>query len=202
MNKILILGILLVNSLMGYAQKVDTLKSSIQKNAEAIGHGGNNELKVNLFFAVRGMPEISYERLLATNMGIGAAFFVGLDNKEKFSNQQSKFGFTPYYRIYFGAKKASGFFIEGNAILTSIYADYNNYAEITTLSMPAGYYNNQVSTRAHFGLGAAVGGKFLTRNGFLGEAYLGVNRLLSEKSKYLNDEAIARVGITIGKRFR
>lgn len=201
MNKILTLAILLVASLMGYAQKVDTLKSSIQKNAEAIGHGGNNELKVNLFFAVSGMPEISYERLLAANMGIGAAFFVGLDNIKNFSNEQAKFGFTPYYRIYFGAKKASGFFMEANAIVTSIYADYTNDAELAAVTMPAEYYRNQVTTRAHFGLGAAIGGKFLTRNGILGEAYFGVNRLLSEKSKYLSDKAFSRVGITIGKRF-
>ena len=45
----------------------------------------------------------------------------------------------------------------------------------------------------------AAGGKFLTRNGFLGEAYLGVGRSFGRNSN--NNEAYPRVGITIGKRF-
>src|SRR4051794_18319052 len=112
MNKILLTGLILVSSIMSYAQKTDTLKSSIQKNAEALGDGGNNELKINLLFAVIGMPEVSYERIIEDNMGVGASVFVGLDNSQPF-----KFGFTPHFRLYFGQKKASGFFIEGNTSL-------------------------------------------------------------------------------------
>ncbi|MGF1924570.1 MAG: hypothetical protein ACQUHE_10360 [Bacteroidia bacterium] len=191
MKKILFLALVLASSLMSYAQKADTVKNSIQKNAEAIGHGGNNELKINLLFTVLGMPEISYERLLADNMGIGASVFVGLDD-----SQDYKFGFIPHYRIYFGAKKASGFFIEGNASLitsrdySSIYYGSSSYY---------GYYGSVERNITTFGLGAAAGGKFLTRNGFLGEAYLGVGRSIGEHASDL--EAYPRVGITIGKRF-
>lgn len=191
MKKILFLALVLASSLMSYAQKADTVKNSIQKNAEAIGHGGNNELKINLLFTVLGMPEISYERLLADNMGVGASVFVGLDD-----SQDYKFGFIPHYRIYFGAKKASGFFIEGNASLitsrdySSIYYSSSSYY---------GYYGSVEKNITTFGLGAAAGGKFLTRNGFLGEAYLGVGRSIGENASDL--EAYPRVGITIGKRF-
>ena len=49
MKKVLLLVILLASTLFSYAQKTDSLKSSIQQKAEAIGHGGNNEIKINLF---------------------------------------------------------------------------------------------------------------------------------------------------------
>lgn len=190
MKKILFIGLLLASSLMSYAQKTDTLKNSIQKNAEAIGHGGNNELKINLLFSIIGMPEISYERILADNMGVGASIFVGLDNTIDY-----KFGFTPHFRVYFGQKKASGFFIEGNMSFITVRDNYYNYS-------PSSYYPTSniyiEKNRTNFGLGAAAGGKFLTRNGFLGEAYLGVGRVLGEDSSF---EAYPRIGITIGKRF-
>ncbi len=181
---------------MCYAQKVDTLRTLIQKDAEAIGQGGNNELKINLLFSVIGMPELSYERLLADNMGIGASIFVGLDNEVQY-----KFGFTPHYRVYFGSKKANGFFIEGNASITTIRDDYTYYDYSAYTSMPSGFYPiNRETNETHFGLGAAAGAKFLTRNGFLGEAYIGASRLLSQKGHYAGD-AYPRIGITIGKRF-
>lgn len=194
MKKILLIGLILASSLLSYAQKIDTLKNSIQKNAESIGHGGNNELKINLLFTVIGMPEISYERLLADNMGVGASVFVGLDNSIDY-----KFGFTPHFRLYFGAKKASGFFIEGNASVVT-YNDYNNYYYHSSMYPPGYPPHSYRENTTSFGLGAAAGAKFLTRNGFLGEAYLGVGRRLGEN---INSgvEAYPRIGITIGKRF-
>lgn len=193
MKKILILGFVMAFSIGSYAQKTDTLKSVIQKNAEAIGHGGNNELKINLLFTVIGMPEISYERLLADNMGVGASVFVGLDD-----SQDYKFGFIPHFRLYFGAKKASGFFIEGNASIMTYNDYYNNYY-YDSAYLP-GYMPRSNKSTTSFGLGAAAGAKFLTRNGFLGEAYLGVGRRLGENSNS-GLEAYPRIGITIGKRF-
>jgi len=183
----------MVSSLMSFAQKIDTLKNSIQKNAEVIGHGGNNELKINLLYTVIGMPEITYERLLADNMGIGASVFVGLDNSVDY-----KFGFIPHYRLYFGAKKASGFFIEGNAAVITFR---DNYYYQYNSSYPS-TFNSAVAEKnsTTFGLGAAAGAKFLTRNGFLGEAYLGLGRTFGESSGF-DPEAYPRVGITIGKRF-
>jgi hypothetical protein len=192
MNKILLTGLILASSLITYAQKPDSVAKAIQKNAETIGQGGNNELKINLLFSVIGMPEITYERIIEDNMGVGLSAFVGLDNDIDYT-----YGFTPYFRLYFGQKKASGFFIEGNASVIGnrsyhYIPSYSNYYPSPDLTIS--------STQTNFGLGAAAGGKFLTRNGFLGEAYLGVGRLLGEKNSY-SGEAYPRIGITIGKRF-
>lgn len=191
MKRLLLIGMLLASSLFNYAQRADSLKSTIQKNAEAMGHGGNNELKINLLFSVIGIPEISYERILQDNMGVGASVFVGLDR-----SIQYKFGFIPHFRIYFGAKKASGFFIEGNtSLITTDNFHYSYYDDFGSS------YGSKNWDRTFFGLGAAAGAKFLTRNGFLGEAYLGASRLFNNKNSYSDNEAFPRMGITIGKRF-
>ena len=49
----------------------------------------------------------------------------------------------------------------------------------------------------NFGLGAAAGAKFLTKNGFVGEIYVGAGRLFGSS----DIEVYPRAGITIGKRF-
>ena len=196
MKKIFLIGLVLASSLMGYAQKTDTLSKSIQKNAEAIGHGGNNELKINLLFSVIGIPEITYERIFADNMSVGASILVGLDHSIDY-----RFAFTPYYRLYFGAKKASGFFIEGNASIVNTESEYYDYSYSQSSSYMGGYNSSYRSRNiTAFGFGAAAGAKFLTRNGFLGEAYLGVGRLLGQNGSSAG-EAYPRIGITIGKRF-
>jgi hypothetical protein len=194
MKKTLSLCLLLWLSmtLTTYAQKTDSLKISIQKNAEALGHGGNNELKVNLLFSVIGIPEISYERIVQDNMGVGISMFVGLDKSINY-----KLGVTPHFRLYFGQKKASGFFIEGNASVLTHRNDRHYYYGAV---YDHGYVPSRIENATTFGLGAAAGGKFLTRNGFLGEAYLGVGRMFGDQS-YYSGEAYPRIGITLGKRF-
>ena len=194
MKKLLSLGILLLCSAGLRAQNTDTTKSTIQKNAEAMGQGGNNEIKINLFFSVAGLPEIAYERLLEDNMGVGIAFFVNADRDNDY-----RFGLTPHYRLYFGQKKAAGFFIEGNAAFLGMKSRRELYYVVP--NMPYNTYPSSTLDRSVlFGMGAAIGGKFLTRNGFLGEIYSGVGRIFDNKA-YYHDSAYPRVGITIGKRF-
>lgn len=97
-----------------------------------------------------------------------------------------RFSFTPYYRMFFGQKKAAGFFIEANSIIV-------NYVDTI-------YYNgstNTYETKTGFGLGAAAGAKFLTKNNLIGEVYGGVGRVFGDNSL----GAYPRFGITLGKRF-
>lgn len=150
---------------------------------------GNNELKINLAYTIGGFPEINYERILKDDMSVGLAVLIGLENDTEYS-----FGVTPNFRVYFGGKKANGFFIEGNAAVISAsnygsYYDYNPNTNVYT------YYGDKKQT--NFGLGAAAGAKFLTKNGFVGEVYLGAGRLFGSD----NVDAYPRAGVTIGKRF-
>lgn len=185
MKKFLPIGLFLVSSLMSYAQKTDTLKSSMLKKLESIDHQGNNELKFNLLFSSMGKPEFSYERIIAYNMGIGAAVFVGIEKSIAF-----KFGFIPYYRLYFGKKKASGFFIEANTGIVTLEDDYWT----SNSNRPTRFRTTNLN------LGVATGAKLITRNGFFCEAYLGYGKLLANRIGYSTRD-VPRSGIIIGKRF-
>jgi hypothetical protein len=64
-----------------------------------------NELKGNALFLVLGAGEITYERLINEDSGLGVSlFFV---KEEDFDTQ---FSLTPYYRSYFGKKNSSWIF--------------------------------------------------------------------------------------------
>src|SRR5690606_30639279 len=151
MIKVLILGYLLTSSVVTYAQNTDTLKTSLLKNIQSVNHPVNNELKFNLLFSIKGKPEFTYERLIADNMGIGTAVFMGIEKSDRF-----KFGFIPYYRLYFDKKKASGLFIEGNTGIVTLEDEYcSNFSNHPT----------RIKT-TNLSVGVAAGAKLITRNGF------------------------------------
>lgn len=183
MKKFLLFSLLLTLTFCALAQRSDT--TSTQSNRLT----GNNELKLNLAYTIAGFPELNYERIIKDDMSIGIAVLVGLEKDVDYS-----FGIMPNYRVYFGGKKANGFFIEGNAALisSSLFGRYYKYDYTTNTST---YYEDKKET--DFGLGAAAGAKFLTKNGFVGEVFLGAGRLFGSN----NVQAYPRAGITIGKRF-
>jgi hypothetical protein len=193
MKKLLIICLLLGSAVLTHAQ-IDTARSnSIKKRSELIGHGGNNEIKFNLAYALFAFPEITYERILEDNMGLGFSLAVSADK----DNSHQILG-TPYYRLYFGNKKANGFFIEGNAAVAYISDQYKNITYKIDNNGTTIFAEDPGTERyTTFGLGLAIGGKLLTRNGFFGEIYLGGGRLFLDKSI----TAYPRAGITIGKRF-
>jgi hypothetical protein len=150
-----------------------------------------NEIKGNALFLVLGAVEITYERLITEDSGVGATvFFVAEDEFD------SNFIFTPYYRAYFGKKPAAGFFVEGFAMLNS-YIDHGyttyNYENGATVT-------NYVSDEQgfDFALGFGLGSKWVHKRGFVFEINAGIGRnLLSANSP----EVVPRGGITLGYRF-
>ncbi|WP_113661201.1 hypothetical protein [Pedobacter nanyangensis] len=152
---------------------------------------GKNEIRFNLLNTIIGIPEISYERMFNDNTGAGISVLARI-----YDDLDYNFGVIPYYRIYFGnAKRASGFFIEANAAFMQL--DDDKYYIWTD---GKGNWSSVPSdkTVSSFGIGAAAGGKFLTKSGFVGEAYFGLGRLFNKNA---GSEAYPRIGITIGKRF-
>jgi len=149
----------------------------------AFSQSENNEFKVNILYTAIGMPELSYERLISDNSSVGASLAFSLDKKE---DMDLRLSFTPYYRMFFGQKKAAGFFIEANSIVI-------NYVDTIYFDGTSSKYE----TRTGFGLGAAAGAKFLTKNNLIGEVYGGVGRVFGDNSL----GAYPRFGITLGKRF-
>lgn len=184
MKKLIFSAILMASAFFVNAQQSKT------DSVSTIGQTGSNEIKVNLLHSILGLVEVNYERIIQDDMGVGLGFFVNISDDDFEYN----YGFVPHYRVYFGAKKVNGFFVEGNMAVISVKEE--TYYSIATTN---GFYSSfNTTNKINFGVGAAAGAKFLTRNGFVGEAYLGVGRFVGSNRSI---EAYPRIGITIGKRF-
>ncbi len=138
---------------------------------------GNNELKLNMAYAIAGFPEVTYERILDDGGSVGLSLAVGIEDDIDYNVIA-----VPFYRLYFGYKRAAGFFLEANAALFS--EDTNEGTGDTAFG---------------FGPGLAVGGKFLTKSGWVAELLLGGGR------NFVNENIISdiypRLGVSLGKRF-
>jgi len=140
-----------------------------------------HELKLNVGYTLAELPEITYEYILSDESAIGTSVTFG------FNEDDLKFALTPYYRFYFGQKKAAGFFAEAFSML--------NVVEDEIYYLGASKVTN---TETGFALGIAIGGKWITNNNWLFELYFGVGRNI------INNESIdgvPRAGLTLGKRF-
>ncbi len=166
-----------------FGQEQKDIKDDVISRSAPLKQLGNNEVRINIPMAIAGLPEINYEGFFTDNMGVGFAVSVSLEKPE---NMDLRYLFAPYYRLYFGKKKASGFFIEGNAALVGVN-DRTHYSG----------YSSEYYTSIHFGCGFAVGVKLLARNGFIGEVYLGGGRLFGD----VYDGSYPRMGVCLGKRF-
>jgi len=149
-----------------------------------------NEMKLNLGTTIFGsFPEITYERILNSDISVGASLGVALEE----DIYPTHVLFTPYVRWFFGGssenlqKVGAGFFIEANGGLFTRADDELFYEN--------GVYGSREETATGAGLGLALGWKYLTRNNWVGEIYFGGGR------DFVNDGAYPRMGITIGKRF-
>ncbi len=149
-----------------------------------------NEVKLNLGTSIFGsFPEISYERIIQTDISVGVAAGVALEP----DNYPVQFAVMPYFRWFFGGnsenlqKYGAGFFIEANGGILSQETD-----ELENIN---GEYVSSTENSMGAGLGLALGWKYLTRNNWVGEIYFGGGR------DFVNDGAYPRMGITIGKRF-
>jgi len=149
-----------------------------------------NELKLNLGTTIFGsFPEITYERILESDLSVGVSAGFSLDEDLYPIN----FAMMPYVRWFFGGsannlqKYGAGFFIEANGGLIGRDTEEIDYVNGDT------YLRTENSIGA--GLGLALGWKYLTGNNWVGELYFGAGR------DFVNDDAYPRLGISIGKRF-
>lgn len=151
---------------------------------------GNNEIKLNIAFTIAGLPEINYERIVDDNVGVGLAAAVAVDKPE---NMPYRYQITPFGRLYFGKKKGAGFFIEANMTACQQRERYQEWNWFDTTGTVI--YVDRSSF--NLGFGAAAGVKLITKNGYVGDIFVGGGRLFgnSVAGGYL------RMGLTIGKRF-
>ncbi|WOD44831.1 DUF3575 domain-containing protein [Hwangdonia lutea] len=143
-----------------------------------------NEIKLNGLFLIIGALDVTYERTLNEESGVGISILLPIDNNV---SDDIKYMISPYYRFYFGEKYAGGFFLEGFGMLNSTNREIN-------------FSNDTYDFRTDFALGIGLGGKWITKSGFIGELSFGVGRNLFN-NKNTDYEIIGKGGISIGYRF-
>ena len=92
--------------ILGLGWSTTTMAQKNSSNQE-----GNNEFKINMGYVLLEFPELTYERIINEESATGVSVNFALDRNINFN-----YGVIPYYRFYFGEKRAAGFFIEGNSV--------------------------------------------------------------------------------------
>ena len=184
MKKIILSALLFIVSFSLFAQEHESEK---------------NELKINMSNLI-GFKwlDITYERIINDESSFGVGTLVSLDNKSEGLDEYRTFSLTPYYRQFFSSKYAQGFFVEAFTMLHSGKEyNYNYYYE----DFPP--YNTVDNTTEEkytdLAVGISVGGKWVSRRGFVAEVYAGIGRDLLNQSGI---EVVGRGGVSIGYRFQ
>jgi hypothetical protein len=152
-----------------------------------------NEIKGNALLLVLGSFDVSYERILNEESGVGISINVPFDN----DNWDINYAATAYYRYYFGKKPAAGFFGEAFGMLNSV----DDYIYRNEPNNNSWNYTWDQRTITDFALGIGLGGKWVTKKGLLLEINAGVGRNLFNNQYDRDYELIGRAGVTVGYRF-
>lgn len=163
-----------------------TIKSFSQDD-DNTNQTGKTELKFNVFnFIVLNSIDGTAEFLINEESSFGISAFVSLGDTDDIDFVRN-FSITPYYRQFFSRRYAQGFFVEGFGMIVNREDNFfDDFGE-----------NEEDQTTA--ALGVSVGGKFLTRGGFIAEIFVGVGRTLSSNDNF--EGFVSRGGINLGYRF-
>ncbi len=168
---------------MGFSQEPETTNYNVPQPIS------KNELRLNVTnFIISNAFTVDYERLITDESSVGVSLLVGLGNSDNFDSFRN-FELTPYYRQFFSKKYARGFFIEGFASVLNredVFFDFDI---------------EETRDNTNVALGISVGGKFLSRGGFVAEVFVGVGRTLLDNDDFFFGNVIARGGISLGYRF-
>jgi hypothetical protein len=186
MKKIL-LTLCLGASAIGLTQETET--------TDNLPPSQKHEIRIDAFEVLAiNTIEFNYEYILSKYTGIGAAISFGWDEGSDFENYQN-FAFTPYFRQYFFNKKdygARGLFAEGMLQVASGERWYEDFFE-------DGNSNTTSNNWTNFGIGFALGQKWVSRNGFVLEISIGGGRYIGNADA--SPEGFIRGGILVGYRF-
>ncbi len=139
--------------------------------AQETESSAQNDIMISPIELIAGPAlNISYERLLNKDSGIGINAVWLLDDADDggLSSQIS-----PYYRMYFGKKYASGFFVEGFVPITTSSDTTWNYV-YNQGGYPQSYYTEDKNTTV--GVGIGFGGKWVARRNIIFEVSGGIAR--------------------------
>ena len=187
-----IVGIAMLTLVCGNSLKAQEIKTETTENRK-------NEVMLSpIELIAYPLLNLSYERLINQNSGVGInGMFLLKDDKNL--DDQGFSQVSPYYRMYFGKKYASGFFVEGFVPITTTKDHVSQY----TQQQP--YYYVKEVTRTTFGVGIGFGGKWITRNNILFEVSGGIARRFGDKKSdiqnYNPSDLTGKGLLGIGYRF-
>lgn len=138
--------------------------------------------------------DVSYEYVLSKYSGFGASISLNLGDDSYDSYHD--FAFTPYYRQYFFNRKdygARGFYAEG--LLRYATGEEEDF----TIFVNGDEFNTEGDSWSQFGIGFAIGQKWVSRNGFVFDLSAGVGRYLGNSGNA--PDFFFRGGLNVGYRF-
>ncbi|GAA4114475.1 hypothetical protein GCM10022393_13930 [Aquimarina addita] len=168
-----------------------------------------NEISINpLNIVAFGVLDIGYERVLTNNTTVGFDIFYrrpdsrdddDINDDDDFNSDDvfdKEIAFTTKFKYFFGERIARGFYVEAFGMFSSgenekyndIYNDNGDFINST----------NEFKEFTDFAIGFGVGGKFVSRNGFLLDLGFGLGRNLFDTN---SPTIIARPTIYLGYRF-
>ncbi|MEN8929335.1 MAG: hypothetical protein ABF242_11125 [Flavobacteriales bacterium] len=162
--------------------------SSAISQSEEVVKVQYNELKINIGMFVLGTPDITYERIFTDEYSAGISLAIGLLGDDNFG---INYAITPHFRLFFGKKRARGFFMEANA---SVFEERTQNYDYWIRDYGTTNYTN-------IGLGLAAGYKVISESNWVGEIYLGGGRNLMHNTNKATMEYYPRLGFVVGRRF-
>lgn len=146
-----------------------------------------NDVIINPIAVLLGVGNISYERHLNKDMGLGITTFFVADNYVV--GEDASFWYVfPHYRYYMGKRWVRGFFVEAfTGVLSRTYGLYHPYISYS-----------EVKRETNFSLGFGFGGKWETKRNIVFETSLGIGRAFG--SEY-TDTFFLKGMLGIGYRF-
>ncbi len=178
------------NYVIAFLMLFAVMASQAQNDSIKKTNSGQNEVKINAIFLLLGAFEASYERNLSENSSVGISALIPFDQENL--DTDLNYYVSPYYRVFFGKKYAAGFFLEGFGMLNSIDDTYVYYND------SVGY--SDVEKTTDFALGLGLGGKWLTKGGFVFEVNGGFGRNLFNAGER-GVTFVGKFGFNLGYRF-
>lgn len=187
MKKKLVVLLLGVCSFAGFAQEEQQEEERGIKSLE----GRKHEIRVDAAEAlIIPALDVSYEYVISKYSGAGISVFIGFGNET--ADDYQKFAITPFYRQYFFNKQdygARGFYAEGSLQYGSGGSNSGDFI--------LNNFDNDDWSR--FGIGFALGQKWVSRNGFIVDFSLGLGRYFG--SDDVGPDVFFRGGVNVGYRF-
>lgn len=147
--------------------------------SEEVPNFRKSDILIDPFWLIGGLAvNATYERILSEDSGVGAnaIFRIGSDLDDFVQ-------ISPYYRAYFGAKYASGFYIEG----------FVPFAVVENKEWSNGSQTTSSSKNTSAGLGFGLGGKWVAKKKFVFELNLGIGRQFI--GKFSNEDQVTGKGM-------